>query len=75
MNKLKLAVVGHIDHGKSTLVSRILHETNSLPEGKVKVVHAMSANRGMAFEWARVIDAMQTEGDHGITIDTSQIRF
>jgi bifunctional enzyme CysN/CysC len=75
MSKLKLAVVGHVDHGKSTLVGRLLHETNALPEGKLKAVQAMSAKRGMPFEWAFVIDAMQAERDQGITIDTSQIRF
>ena len=75
MNKLKLVIVGHVDHGKSTLVGRLLHETGALPEGKLEKVKAMSEKRGMPFEWAFVIDAMQAERDQGITIDTSQIRF
>ena len=75
MNKLKLVIVGHVDHGKSTLVGRILHETGALPEGKVEAVRAMSEKRGMPFEWAFVIDSMQAERDQGITIDTTQIRF
>ncbi len=75
LNTLKLAIVGHVDHGKSTLVGRLLHETNALPEGKVRAVQAMSEKRGMPFEWAFVIDAMQAERDQGITIDTTQIRF
>ena len=75
MSTLKLAIVGHVDHGKSTLVGRLLHETDALPEGKVAAVQAMSEKRGMAFEWAFVIDAMQAERDQGITIDTAQIRF
>jgi len=75
MNKLKLVIVGHVDHGKSTLVGRLLHETGALPEGKLEKVRAMSEKRGMPFEWAFVIDAMQAERDQGITIDTSQIRF
>ncbi len=75
MNTLKLAIVGHVDHGKSTLVGRLLHETDALPEGKVRAVQAMSEKRGMPFEWAFVIDAMQAERDQGITIDTTQIRF
>ena len=74
-NKLKLVIVGHVDHGKSTLVGRILHETGALPEGKVEAVKAMSEKRGMPFEWAFVIDSMQAERDQGITIDTTQIRF
>ena len=72
---LKLAIVGHVDHGKSTLVGRLLHETGALPEGKVEAVRAMSEKRGMPFEWAFVIDSMQAERDQGITIDTTQIRF
>ena len=68
-------IVGHVDHGKSTLVGRLLHETGALPEGKVQAVKAMSEKRGMPFEWAFVIDAMQAERDQGITIDTTQIRF
>jgi bifunctional enzyme CysN/CysC len=75
METLKLAIVGHVDHGKSTLVGRLLHETDALPEGKLQAVQAMSEKRGMPFEWAFVIDAMQAERDQGITIDTSQIRF
>src|SRR5688572_9484862 len=75
MKNLKLVIVGHVDHGKSTLVGRLLHETGALPDGKVKAVQAMSEKRGMPFEWAFVIDAMQAERDQGITIDTTQIRF
>jgi bifunctional enzyme CysN/CysC len=73
---LRLAVVGHVvDHGKSTLVGRLLHETDALPEGKVAAIRAMSDRRGMSFEWAFVVDAMQVERDQGITIDTAQVRF
>lgn len=75
MSTLKLAVVGHVDHGKSTLVGRLLHETNALPQGKVQAVQAMSEKRATPFEWAFVVDAMQAERDQGITIDTTQIRF
>jgi bifunctional enzyme CysN/CysC len=75
MSTLKLVIVGHVDHGKSTLVGRLLHETGALPDGKVAAVKASSEKRGMPFEWAFVIDAMQAERDQGITIDTTQIRF
>jgi bifunctional enzyme CysN/CysC len=70
---LKLVVVGHVDHGKSTLVGRLLNETGSLPPGKVEAIKAMSERRGMPFEWAFVMDALQAERDQGITIDTTQI--
>lgn len=72
---LKIVIVGHVDHGKSTLVGRLLHETGSLPEGKVENLREVSAKRGMPFEWAFLMDALQAERDQGITIDTAQIRF
>lgn len=72
---LKTVIVGHVDHGKSTLVGRLLHDTGSLPDGKVEQIRAMCEMRGMPFEWAFVMDALQAERDQGITIDTSQIWF
>lgn len=72
---LYIAVVGHVDHGKSTLVGRLLHEVGALPEGKLEAVEAMCRRRGMPFEWAFVTDALQAERDQGITIDVSHIRF
>lgn len=72
---VRIVIVGHVDHGKSTLIGRLLHETGSLPDGKIEALRAVSARRGMAFEWAFLLDALQTERDQGITLDTSQIHF
>jgi bifunctional enzyme CysN/CysC len=73
--QVRIVIVGHVDHGKSTLVGRLLFETGSLPEGKLDMLKAVSARRGMPFEWSFLLDALQTERDQGITIDTTQIRF
>lgn len=73
--KLHIVIVGHVDHGKSTLVGRLFHDTDSLPEGKMEAIKAMCEKRGMPFEWAFLMDALQAERDQGITIDTSQIWF
>jgi bifunctional enzyme CysN/CysC len=73
--QLPLVVVGHVDHGKSTLIGRLLHDTGGLPEGKVEDVRAQSERRGVAFEWAFVLDALQAERDQGITIDTTRVWF
>ena len=73
--QVRIVIVGHVDHGKSTLVGRLLHETGSLPEGKLEMLRAVSARRGMPFEWSFLLDALQTERDQGITIDTTQISF
>jgi bifunctional enzyme CysN/CysC len=72
---VRIVIVGHVDHGKSTLIGRLLHETDGLPNGKLDALKAVSARRGMPFEWSFLLDALQTERDQGITIDTSQIRL
>jgi len=72
---LGIAIVGHVDHGKSTVVGRLLHETGNLPDGKVEAVATMCERRGMGFEWAFVTDALQVERDQGVTVDVSHIRF
>ena len=72
---LRIVIVGHVDHGKSTLVGRLFYETKSLPDGKYEAIRDMCARRGLPFEWAFLMDALQAERDQGITIDTSQIWF
>ncbi|NRA86010.1 MAG: adenylyl-sulfate kinase [Rhizobiales bacterium] len=72
---LKVAIVGHVDHGKSTFVGRLFHDTDSLPEGKYESIVAMCEKRGVEFEYAFLMDSFQAERDQGITIDTSQIWF
>ena len=72
---MRIVIVGHVDHGKSTLVGRLFHDTGSLPDGKFEAIKAMCERRGMPFEWAFLMDAFQSERDQGITIDTAQIWF
>ncbi len=72
---LAIVIVGHVDHGKSTLIGRLLHDTGALPEGKVAALQEASRKRGMPFEWSFVMDALKVERDQGITIDTTRMRF
>src|SRR5467141_366152 len=72
---VRIVIVGHVDHGKSTLIGRLLSETESLPDGKLDELKAVSTRRGRPFEWSFLLVSLQTERDQGITIDTSQIRF
>ena len=74
-SQLKIVIVGHVDHGKSSLVGRIFHDTGSLPDGKYDAIAKMCEKRGMPFEYSFLMDALQAERDQGITIDTSQIWF
>ena len=74
-NPFQLVIVGHVDHGKSTFVGRLLYETGALPESKVQNIRAVSERRGQRMEWAFLLDAFQAERDQGITIDVSRIFF
>lgn len=73
--KLKVVFVGHVDHGKSTLIGRILHDTGSLPEGKIDEIKKACAAEGMEFEFAFLLDALFEEQKQNVTIDTTQIPF
>ena len=73
--QLKVVFVGHVDHGKSTLIGRILHDTNSLPEGKIDQIQKTCAAERMEFEFAFLLDALLEEQKQNVTIDTTQIPF
>jgi bifunctional enzyme CysN/CysC len=73
--RLKIVFVGHVDHGKSTLIGRIFYDTRSLPEGKVEQIQAACREEGMEFEYAFLLDALLEEQEQNITIDTTQIQF
>src|SRR5438477_7558037 len=73
--QLKIVIVGHVDHGKSTFVGRLLHDTGTLAEGKLEQLQKIAERRGVPFGWANLMDALQSERDQNITIDTAQIWF
>lgn len=70
-----IVIVGHVDHGKSTLIGRLLHDTDSLPEGRLAELQKVSSQRGLELEWSFLLDALQIERDQGITLDTTRIWF
>ncbi len=73
--RLRVVFVGHVDHGKSTLIGRIFYDTKSLPDGKVEQIQAACKEEGMEFEYAFLLDALLEEQAQNITIDTTQIQF
>jgi bifunctional enzyme CysN/CysC len=75
LEQLKIVIVGHVDHGKSTFVGRLFYDTGSLPEGKYEQLVEVAKRRGVPFEFANLMDALQAERDQNITIDTAQIWF
>jgi len=72
---LKFVAVGHVDHGKSTLIGRLLYDTNSLPPDKMEEVRSMSESSDGVPEFAFVMDHLEEERNNRITIDTAQIFF
>ncbi|WP_435196866.1 translation elongation factor EF-1 subunit alpha [Natronomonas sp. EA1] len=71
-----LAIIGHVDHGKSTLVGRLLFETGSVPEHVIEQFRAEAESRGKGgFEFAYVMDNLGEERDRGLTIDIAHQRF
>ena len=72
---LNLVVVGHVDHGKSTLIGRLLFDTNSVPDGKVERLQAAAKAEGMEFEYAFLMDALLEEQAQIISMDTTRVPF
>jgi len=75
LERLDIVAVGHVDHGKSTVIGRLMADTGSLPEGKLDQVKAMCAINARPFEYAFLLDALKNEQAQGITIDTARCFF
>jgi bifunctional enzyme CysN/CysC len=72
---MNVVIVGHVDHGKSTVVGRLLADTGALPQGKLDAVKRECERTGKPFEYAFLLDALSDEQDQGITIDTARCFF
>ena len=72
---LTLVFVGHVDHGKSTLIGRLLFDTGSVAEGKYEQIQAACKAEGMEFEYAFLLDALLEEQAQNITMDTTRVPF
>ena len=72
---VKIVIIGHVDHGKSTLIGKLLLETDSLPKGKIKEIREISGKLGKDMELAYLADQLREERERSATIDTTQIFF
>ncbi|MBK1810963.1 GTP-binding protein [Clostridium sp. YIM B02505] len=72
---MNIVIVGHVDHGKSTIIGRLLADTNSLPEGKLEQVKERCRRNSKPFEYAFLLDALKDEQEQGITIDAARCFF
>lgn len=75
MDQLKFIMVGHVDHGKSTLIGRLFFDTDSLPPDKIEEIKQTSKELGREIEFSFLMDHLQEEREQGITIDTAQTFF
>jgi bifunctional enzyme CysN/CysC len=73
--RMNIVIVGHVDHGKSTVIGRLLADTHSLPEGKLESVRAQCELNSKPFEYAFLLDALKDEQAQGITIDAARVFF
>jgi bifunctional enzyme CysN/CysC len=73
--QMNIVIVGHVDHGKSTVIGRMLADTGSLPEGKLEQVRLNCERNAKPFEYAFLLDALKDEQAQGITIDTARCFF
>jgi len=73
--RLNIVIVGHVDHGKSTVVGRLLADTDSLPRGKLEQIQEMCRRNSRPFEYAFLLDALKDERSQGITIDAARVFF
>lgn len=72
---MNIVIVGHVDHGKSTVIGRLLADTDSLPKGKLEQIKELCRRNSKPFEYAFLLDALKDERSQGITIDTARCFF
>ena len=73
--QMNIVIVGHVDHGKSRIIGRMLADTNSLPDGKLEQVKRNCEINSKPFEYAFLLDALKDEQSQGITIDSARVFF
>ena len=72
---LNIVTVGHVDHGKSTVIGRLLADADALPQGKLEAIRENCRRNSKPFEYAFLLDALKNEQAQGITIDTARCFF
>jgi elongation factor 1-alpha len=73
---INLVFVGHVDHGKSTTVGRLLYDSGNIDEQTMRKLKELAEQLGKGgFEFAFVMDNLKEERERGVTIDLSHKRF
>ncbi|ACS90612.1 MULTISPECIES: translation elongation factor EF-1 subunit alpha [Thermococcus] len=71
---VNIVFIGHVDHGKSTTIGRLLFDTANIPEQIIKKFEEMG-EKGKSFKFAWVMDRLKEERERGITIDVAHTKF
>ncbi len=72
---MRVVIAGHVDHGKSTIIGRLLADTGSLPLGKLEQIREKCRRNARPFEYAFLLDALIDEQAQGVTIDSARCFF
>jgi len=73
---INLVFIGHVDHGKSTAVGRLLYDSGAVDEQTMRKLKERAKELGKAgFEFAFVMDNLKEEQERGVTIDLSHKKF
>ena len=73
--QMNVVIVGHVDHGKSTVIGRLLADTGALPDGRLEQVRDLCRRTARPFEYAFLLDALKDQQAQGITIDAARCFF
>ena len=72
---VNVVIIGHVDHGKSTLIGRLLYDSESITEGRVEEIQKLAEEYKKRFEFAYFIDSFDDELKEERTIDTTGVMF
>lgn len=72
MQEIPIVLIGHKDHGKSTLIGRLILDTGSVKESKLKEVKEVDESDGQKFELAHLVDSFKQEREREMTMDTTR---
>ncbi len=72
---VNVVIVGHVDHGKSTLIGRLLYDSDSITEGRVEEIQRLAEEYKRRFEFAYFLDSFDDELKEERTIDTTGVMF
>jgi len=73
--EMTVVFLGHVDHGKSTMIGRLLYDAQQVPSDRIEFARTRSAEQGRSLEFAYLLDGLEEEQAQGITIDFTQTRF